>query len=129
MCKLSLDTSNFSNKKAICKTCHNLKYRVVRHTPGGSIKEIIKRARRKNIDVSINEEDIKRFLNAPCNYCGGEVDGIRLDRLDSSLGYAKDNIVPCCTKCNYAKHMMSVSEFIEHVEKIYTHQRRKAGGE
>ena len=45
--------------------------------------------------VSLNE----------CEYCGGGLDpaGTGLDRLDSSLGYERANVVPCCGRCNMIK--------------------------
>jgi hypothetical protein len=42
-----------------------------------------------------------------------------LDRIDSKKGYLKDNVVPCCAKCNKAKSDMKYYEFIEHIKKIY----------
>lgn len=42
-----------------------------------------------------------------------------IDRLDSSIGYVKTNVVSCCTKCNYAKHEMTIDEFKEWIKKIY----------
>ena len=42
-----------------------------------------------------------------------------IDRVDSSKGYTLDNCVPCCSKCNYAKHEMSVEEFKEYITNVY----------
>jgi hypothetical protein len=42
-----------------------------------------------------------------------------LDRIDSSKWYLKDNVVPCCKKCNFAKSDMSKEDFISHINKIY----------
>lgn len=42
-----------------------------------------------------------------------------LDRLNSDLGYAVKNVVPCCVKCNRSKNDMSLSEFKDHVERMY----------
>ena len=44
-----------------------------------------------------------------------------IDRVDSSKGYTIDNVVPCCSACNYAKHEMSVSEFKEYITRVYNH--------
>ena len=44
-----------------------------------------------------------------------------IDRIDSSKGYSVDNCVPCCAKCNYAKHDLSIDDFKNHIEKIYKH--------
>ena len=39
-----------------------------------------------------------------------------IDRLDSSLGYTKDNIVTCCKICNYAKNKMKFEDFKMDIE-------------
>lgn len=43
--------------------------------------------------------------NKRCSYCLGPlpVGGSALDRMDSSQGYIKGNITPCCKKCNGLK--------------------------
>jgi len=42
-----------------------------------------------------------------------------VDRLNSSLGYTPENVVPCCVKCNRAKSDMSLSDFKNHVARMY----------
>lgn len=42
-----------------------------------------------------------------------------VDRLNSSEGYTLDNCVPCCTYCNRAKSDLNLSEFKDHVRKMY----------
>lgn len=52
------------------------------------------------------EPDLYAELTAlPCDYCGGQLGdrGIRLDRLDNARGYAADNVVPCCARCNMVR--------------------------
>ena len=44
-----------------------------------------------------------------------------LDRIDSSLGYTIENVVPCCGNCNRAKNTLSVSEFIGLIRRIYNY--------
>lgn len=45
-----------------------------------------------------------------------------IDRLDSSIGYIQGNIVPCCSRCNYAKLDRSEEEFLQTVKSIYEHR-------
>jgi hypothetical protein len=41
-----------------------------------------------------------------------------IDRVDNEKGYIKNNLVPCCSTCNYMKRMMGIDEFIKHCNKI-----------
>ncbi len=41
-----------------------------------------------------------------------------LDGIDSSKGYVKDNIVPCCSTCNHMKWNLSAKDFIARAKKI-----------
>jgi hypothetical protein len=47
-----------------------------------------------------------------------------LDRFDSSKGYTKQNVRPCCSRCNYMKHKMTHEIFLEHIEKILDFQKK-----
>lgn len=42
-----------------------------------------------------------------------------IDRIDSSIGYTKENTVPCCKFCNCAKNTMSVDEFKNWATRLY----------
>lgn len=48
-----------------------------------------------------------------------------LDRVDPSKGYVEGNVVPCCTTCNTAKHIMSLNEFLQWVSNIYNNLQIK----
>lgn len=78
-----------------------------------------------------NEEMIFLF-QSNCYYCGTEpifefkkkgsngaykYNGI--DRLDSDRGYMLDNVVSCCSKCNYIKNKFHHDNFVSWIEKVY----------
>lgn len=42
-----------------------------------------------------------------------------LDRIDQKKNHNKDNIVPCCSTCNYMKRDMSRDVFLKKIEEIY----------
>jgi hypothetical protein len=42
-----------------------------------------------------------------------------IDRADNTLGYIATNVIAACSKCNYAKSVFSIEEFLEHVVKVY----------
>ena len=63
----------------------------------------------------ISDEYAKELFTQPCHYCGyidleSTCNGI--DRIDSSKPYIPSNCLPCCKKCNYAKHILEYDEFI-----------------
>jgi hypothetical protein len=73
-----------------------------------------------NEDIPITLDDVKNIVQRPCFYCGSidnPCNGI--DRLNNSIGYEKDNIVPCCRKCNTMKMDLTIEEFKNHIEKIH----------
>lgn len=44
-----------------------------------------------------------------------------IDRIDSSKGYIKDNVVCCCKFCNMAKSNRTLEEFTDWYEKVYNY--------
>jgi len=46
-----------------------------------------------------------------------------VDRVDSKLGYFKENCVPCCAQCNTAKNKTPQKEFLAWVAKVEKHTR------
>ena len=92
-----------------------------------------KQAKDRGLDFDLSFYDFKGLVEDFCFYCGskdtkhvwkksfGSIDVCGVDRLDSSIGYVKDNCVSCCKFCNYAKRSYSVEEFKEHISKIYNY--------
>ena len=73
-------------------------------------------------------EQVGELISRSCHYCGGAPStrhrtGLRngIDRVDSSLGYAESNCVPCCSKCNQMKSDHSVTDFLSHISAIHHH--------
>lgn len=42
-----------------------------------------------------------------------------LDRIDSKLPHNKNNVVSCCSDCNYAKSDMSLEKFRDWISRVY----------
>jgi hypothetical protein len=97
---------------------------------------IIERCKKNNIELNITLKDYVKITKENCYYCGNPpqktnrflnrkyvntedlyLNGI--DRLDVNKGYDLNNCVPCCTSCNYAKHILSEKDFILKIIKIY----------
>jgi hypothetical protein len=80
---------------------------------------------------SLSKDCFESVTKKNCYYCGvppssvftrvalnGEYVYNGIDRIDNSLGYTEENVVPCCSTCNRMKSDMSKDSFLSHVEKI-----------
>lgn len=97
----------------------------------------------KGFSDLIDIESFKNIILQPCTYCGIEFSRILkdiqskgnnkniisdytlkcngIDRIDSRIGYTKENCAPCCTFCNNAKNIMSENDFYLWIKKVYDH--------
>ena len=95
-------------------------------------------------DTTLIKEDVASLITQPCHYCGTAPNHYRplgsgqwsrvsavpthgIDRLDSGLGYHKDNCVPCCSYCNYLKGDRPYAEFTSHIKRIAANLPDAAG--
>jgi len=104
-----------------------------------------KRAEDAGIEFAITPEQFRELTQQPCHYCGtpplatsyrGEKGRVKtgrghsrfvyngLDRKDSTHGYTTQNVVPCCSICNHAKHTMSYADFIQWLDRIAQHRSK-----
>lgn len=99
------------------------------------------RAKVESLELGIDANDFYELAKTNCYYCGGEppvvnvyknkfakseflkINGI--DRKNPNLGYIKDNIVSCCSSCNYMKNTMSIENFLNHLIKLYNNLKNK----
>ena len=77
-------------------------------------------------DFTLTYLQFENLIQQNCGYCdsapSNTIDEYKyngLDRIDSSKGYTKNNVEPCCIKCNRAKNDMSIPEFRQWVSKLY----------
>ena len=75
-------------------------------------------AKRRKLSFNLTFKEFTTFWQQPCYYCGENIKTIGLDRVDNSLGYSLNNVVPCCTKCNRMKMKEDRTSFIERCSKI-----------
>lgn len=93
-------------------------------------------AKNKNLDFTLTNEEMFELFKGKCHYCGekpskvysnekfyGEFIYNGIDRLDSSKGYIKGNVVSCCSVCNYLKSDYTEEEFINIIRKIAKHRK------
>ena len=81
-------------------------------------KDYMRRARDKGLCFYLTLNDFA--VIGDCHYCGGKGSGY--DRIDSNIGYRRDNIVPSCGVCNMMKGVMSYSDFMNHIMDIIEHR-------
>jgi hypothetical protein len=98
---------------------------------------VVATAEGKGLEIDLTRDDYAKIVAQPCHYCGipapfrkhwsyrGGIYAHGIDRVDNSKGYTKENSVSCCKACNYAKHTMSVDEFLVWVKRVYEHSVQK----
>jgi len=100
-------------------------------------------ARKRKLPFKLTRSEFEKLIHKDCHYCGTPplrmriarhsskvhrgksmlVNGI--DRVNNSRGYVSSNAVPCCTNCNYAKHEMSMAQYVAHCQRVVDFARRK----
>jgi len=79
----------------------------------------------------LTREEFFGLVTQCCYYCGSQPSNTSnsangsfaysgLDRVDPSVGYLLDNVVPCCRVCNWAKQKLTLEEFILWATKVVT---------
>lgn len=90
-------------------------------------------AKERNLIFELSYEDFKELTKQNCYYCGiipkqrykmkgnsyGEYIYNGIDRIDNTVGYIKENCVPCCGRCNRAKDIWHQTNFLRWVKSIY----------
>lgn len=97
------------------------------HSLNGQFHQYKKGAKKRGIIFDLKEEDCVPFYNTTCSYCGDPIKGLGIDRVDSSQGYTLNNTAPCCSTCNFMKHVLSRTEFYSHINKIVHYKPEENG--
>lgn len=85
-----------------------------------SMSQYASNARAKGYAFSLSRPVFKALLLAPCHYCG-DVPANGIDRKDNAEGYVTNNVLPCCTACNYLKKATPYAEFVAHIHRMSAH--------
>ena len=71
---------------------------------------ILREARRSDTlrghTCDLTKAEITQLIGRGCSYCGETALRMTLDRIDNSRGHTRDNVVPACIRCNYARRNM-----------------------
>ena len=83
-------------------------------------------SKRRKIEFNLSKDEYYNIINSSneCYYCKSKIEEFKynnklgIDRIDSTKGYFKDNVVTCCSCCNYLKIEMPIKLFINNTLKI-----------
>jgi hypothetical protein len=106
-------------------------------------KSYINRSKKKKINFEFTKEEFLELTQKNCYYCGrkprtiiktkvgkrirnGSFTYNGLDRIDSTKGYLKNNILTCCEICNKAKRDMPQNDFLEWINDLIEYRSNYA---
>ena len=89
------------------------------------------KSKKRKINFELTRDVFDILITSNCFYCKKDpfqnlkntTDRITsfytgIDRIDSSLGYIKENCVSCCKICNVMKQQLTIEEWFSHMIKI-----------
>ncbi len=92
----------------------------------------VKRAERKDLPWRLTKVEFRLLTSSACYYCGvgpsqtrrapgcnGDYEYNGIDRVDNTGGYALENCVSCCGRCNSAKGTQTIIEFRKWINVIH----------
>lgn len=126
---------NRDNLHNACKLCEKLRKQkdyqarralvlAQRQTVEGRYATYRHSAAAKKRSFTLSLQEFADLTQKPCVYCGGFSPGKQhngIDRIDSALGYTKDNTQTCCSVCNTAKRDYSHAEFMAYLLRVANH--------
>ena len=95
-------------------------------------------AKKRNFSFELTRKEFNTLILGDCFYCNKKPstsikfhkNGIPIlysgiDRINSFVGYKKENCVSCCKNCNTAKMQLSTNEFYNMIKNIYNNLKKK----
>lgn len=122
------------------KSCGCLKYKPYGEAAFNALyysyKSSSNRRKNGNFEFTIEKEKFKELTKKNCYYCGKEPSTIArgdngeyvyngLDRVDNNIGYHLENIVPCCSECNFMKGAKKQEDFLNFIKRLIVHWKDK----
>ncbi len=103
------------------------KLRNPRDKAKGKLYDYKRSAKTRNLAFELSDEEFLELVMQPCHYCEYNDSVIGVDRKDSSKGYIKSNVLPCCEQCNLMKHESGYNDFLSICEHISTVNKKYKG--
>lgn len=120
------------------KSCGCLRLEIQKLPEGDVITKRIRTsykyyAIKRGFSFQLSLKEVQEVIFKNCFYCNSPPDKLGkrgrknevehilyhgMDRKDNTLGYFKENVVPCCTKCNRMKMDMSEMDFYNQIKKV-----------
>lgn len=119
----AFDKNENGKNKHNCIKCCEERLRNVNFSTSPRIQDVFSREQRGKCTVLMTYEELERIVRLACLYCGAINFGMSgFDRIDSHIReYRKDNVVPCCGRCNRTKGVLSVDVFIKRMYHFVFH--------
>ena len=124
-CKLEKSLDNFHVQKAgkygkgtMCRDCKKIDGKIRKQSLTGKYQQYQSNAKTAHREFKLTLEQFEEFWNKNCHYCGDKIVGVGIDRVNSSIGYILENLVPCCFSCNRMKSDIETDRFLEQCLKI-----------
>ena len=118
--------------RKVCKKCRNIKVyqrkketgaydkrkekqRLKRHDPQHRSKFVVSDSntadKNNNMTNNLTVEHVDSIISEGCSYCGiefGNDDNIKIgvDRIDHNKPHDIENVVPCCSRCNFIRRTL-----------------------
>ena len=73
---------------------------------------------KRGIEFNLSKDDFAIYFQKDCYYCGDKINTFGIDRVNNKIGYIKENIVSCCTTCNFMKRADNELFFVTHCNKV-----------
>jgi len=128
-CKRDLPLEKFGfirglHQRNVCKTCMGKLYspekkaeRKIKQAAWGAadrasnpakyvLGDCKKSDKKKGRENDLTLEFVQSSMKDGCRYCGEHELRMTLDRIDNSKGHLRDNVIPACLRCNYARGNM-----------------------
>jgi hypothetical protein len=104
-------------------------------------REYVNKSKSRDIYFELSLEEASQMFSQNCYYCaeppknkrtrvnGNTIVYQGIDRVDNSIGYTKENCVPCCKYCNSFKMERGQEDFFKHINKIYFNKVQRSASE
>lgn len=109
------------------KSCGCVK-RVAEDPEKSDMKQYVHVAEKRGITFTLSKKQYIELIYSNCFYCGiapnmkmkvGKKLKNGIDRIDCKKGYCIDNCVSACSKCNWAKRILTIDDFFQMIKTIY----------